>query len=182
MSRDYDAGFKLPTATQLDKLSNDDLAELDALVAAQVEKRFRALDTFRKSLERRTTIRPPSKPVTDVYKPVPREGDRFVITDAKHPLYGLEGTLGACTDCLVEQFDAVMANRTHALVFTSQIRVIISDWRYACTGCSCPVSRCGPPLWDNHKKCCPECSHTHAEYQNTLILAAEPDTAPAASF
>lgn len=29
----------------------------------------------------------------------------------------------------------------------------------ACTGCGAPMTRCGPRLWAQQMKCCPDCSH-----------------------
>lgn len=34
-----------------------------------------------------------------------------------------------------------------------------------CTGCDSPSSKCGPQLWRQQKKCCPDCSHTAAWYE-----------------
>jgi hypothetical protein len=31
-----------------------------------------------------------------------------------------------------------------------------------CIGCNSPASRCGPELWKQSRKCCPDCSHTTA--------------------
>jgi hypothetical protein len=28
-----------------------------------------------------------------------------------------------------------------------------------CSGCGCPLEKCGPQLWMQEKKCCPECAH-----------------------
>lgn len=28
-----------------------------------------------------------------------------------------------------------------------------------CSGCQCPVDRCGPKLWIQGRKCCPDCEH-----------------------
>jgi hypothetical protein len=28
-----------------------------------------------------------------------------------------------------------------------------------CEGCDCPASRCGPVLWKEQRKCCPDCTH-----------------------
>lgn len=28
-----------------------------------------------------------------------------------------------------------------------------------CDGCDCPASRCGPVLWKEQRKCCPDCGH-----------------------
>jgi hypothetical protein len=28
-----------------------------------------------------------------------------------------------------------------------------------CDGCECLLDRCGPALWDQQKKCCPDCTH-----------------------
>lgn len=39
------------------------------------------------------------------------------------------------------------------------------DEPYACTGCACEVGRCGPPLWETERKCCPECSHTREQFE-----------------
>jgi hypothetical protein len=39
------------------------------------------------------------------------------------------------------------------------------DEPYACTGCGYEVDRCGPPLWDTQRKCCPDCSHTREQFE-----------------
>jgi hypothetical protein len=28
-----------------------------------------------------------------------------------------------------------------------------------CEGCDCPSTRCGPELWRQQRKCCPDCIH-----------------------
>jgi hypothetical protein len=34
-----------------------------------------------------------------------------------------------------------------------------ADWDQLCRGCDVPFKRCGPALWKQQRKCCPDCSH-----------------------
>lgn len=34
-----------------------------------------------------------------------------------------------------------------------------ADWDWLCKGCDAPFKRCGPALWEQQRKCCPDCSH-----------------------
>ena len=47
-----------------------------------------------------------------------------------------------------------------------------------CNGCDCPLERCGPKLWVQQKKCCPDCSHvagTSIYWEAIRELTAERD-------
>lgn len=37
-----------------------------------------------------------------------------------------------------------------------------------CLGCNSPLTKCGPELWKQQKKCCPDCSHTEDETNSIL--------------
>lgn len=34
-----------------------------------------------------------------------------------------------------------------------------------CSWCAGHVSKCGPPLWAEQKKCCPDCTHTREAWE-----------------
>ena len=41
------------------------------------------------------------------------------------------------------------------------VRVLMATPKHVdCGGCGCPLERCGPKLWVQGRKCCPECEHS----------------------
>lgn len=47
-----------------------------------------------------------------------------------------------------------LANGEMVAMFRNQL-----DALGICTGCGHPIEDCGPKIWKQQKKCCPDCSH-----------------------
>lgn len=96
------------------------------------------------------------------YRDALRSDPRYHIA-AEHPERAVR-QIRHCAERLMLAFDDFARRACRELEIESNASAVASFFAGDCSGCGTNVASCGPALFAQQRKCCPDCTHTEELY------------------